>query len=113
MVVKYIDHKKEKWEDFLDTCVYGYNTSKQESSQYSPFELMFARKPVLPVDVNTEQKDPDAMLMHFCKAKDLSLTCIQELHDAQQATLNAAKANILKAQKRQKEQYDKRNYKPG
>lgn len=63
MIVKYVDEKKERWDDFLDTCVYSYNTSKQESSQYSLFELMFAQKPVLPVDISTEQKDPDAMLM--------------------------------------------------
>ena len=56
MIVKYVDEKKERWDDFLDTSVYSYNTSKQESSQYSPFKLMFARKPV---DINTEQKDPD------------------------------------------------------
>ena len=111
MIVKFIDHKKEQWEDFLDTCVYSYNTSKQESTQYSPFELMFARKPVLPVDINTEKKDPGVLLMDFCKAEDPSL--LNELHHAKQATLNAAKANILKAQQRQKEQYDKRNYKPG
>ncbi|XP_065899898.1 uncharacterized protein [Dysidea avara] len=111
MIVKFIDHKKEQWEDFLDTCVYSYNTSKQESTQYSPFELMFARKPVLPVDINTEKKDPDVLLTDFCKAEDPSL--LNELHHAKQATLNAAKANILKAQQRQKEQYDKRNYKPG
>ena len=43
-----------------------------------------------------------SMLMHFDKAKDLSFTHMQELHDAHQATLDAAKANILKAQKRQR-----------
>ena len=107
MIVKYIDEKKERWEDFLDTCVYSHNTSKQESSQYYLFELIFTCKPVLPVDINTEQKDPDAMLMNFDKAKDLSFTHMLELRDAHQAALDAAKANISEVQKRQKEQYDK------
>ena len=48
---------------------------------------MFVQKPVLLVDINTKQKDPDVMLMHFNKAKDLSFTHMQELHDAHQATL--------------------------
>ena len=72
---------------------------------------MFARKPVLPVDINTEQKDPDALLMSFCKAEDPSQN--KELQHAHQAKLITAKANITKAQQRQKEQYDKRNHKPG
>ena len=113
MVVKYIKQKKEQWEDYLDTCVFSYNTSKQDSTQHSPFELMFGRKPVLPIDINTEGKDPDTLLKNFSEAKDMSPVHMQELHDVHYATLDAAKRNILKAQKKQKEQYDKRNYKPG
>lgn len=99
MVVKYIEQRKEQWEDYLDTCVFSYNTSKQDSTQHSPFELMFAWKPVLPIDINTEGKDPDTLLKNFCEAKDMSPVHIQELHDAHHATLDAAKSNILKTQK--------------
>ena len=70
MIAKYVDKNKEQWENFLDTCVYSYNTSKQESTQYSPFELMFARKPVLPIDINIAQKDPDVLVIDCCKAED-------------------------------------------
>lgn len=31
--------------------VYAYNTSKHESSKFTPFEVMFGRKAVVPVDV--------------------------------------------------------------
>jgi len=55
-MVKYIEQRKEQWEDYLDTCVFSYNTSKQDSTKHSPFELMFAQKPVLPIDINTEEK---------------------------------------------------------
>ena len=47
-----VDNKKEQWEDYLDTCIYAYNTSKHESSKYTPFEVMFGRHAVLPVDLN-------------------------------------------------------------
>ena len=110
MLIKYIDQKKELWEQFLDTCVFSYNTSKQESSQYSPFELMFARKPVLPIDINTEQKDPEVILKQFDDGKEVS---IQDIHNAHDKVLETAKTNILKAQQRQKRQYDRRNHKPG
>jgi len=108
MVVKYIKQRKDKWEDYLDTCVFSYNTSKQDSIQHSPFELVFAWKPVLPFDINTEEKDPDTLLKNFSEAKDLSPAHTQQLHDVHYATLDVAKKrNVLKAQKTQKEQHDK------
>ena len=55
--MKYISEKKDSWEDYLDTCIYAYNTSKQESSKFTPFELMFARKPVLPIDLQYDKRD--------------------------------------------------------
>ena len=96
MLVKYIDQRKERWEQLLDTCVFSYNTSKQESSQYSPFELMFARKPVFPMDINTQQKDPETMLKQFDEAKDTSFMSIQVTHSTHKKVLEAAKTNILK-----------------
>ena len=91
MLVKYIDQRKEQWEQLLDTCVFSFNTSKQELSQYSPFDLMFARKPVLPMDINTQQKDPETMLKQFDKAKDASFTFIHDTHSTHKKYLNLLK----------------------
>lgn len=52
MLVKFVGEKKDSWEDYLDTCVFAYNTAKHESSKFTPFELMFSRKPVLPIDID-------------------------------------------------------------
>ena len=57
MLVKFIGEKKESWEDYLDSCVYAYNTAKHESSLYTPFELMFSRKPILPIDIRADGSD--------------------------------------------------------
>ena len=48
MLVKYIEDKKECWED---SCVFAYNTSKNESSKFTPFEVMFGRRAVLPIQL--------------------------------------------------------------
>ena len=55
MLVKFIVEKKDSWEDYLDTCVFAYNTSVHESSRFTPYELMFGRKPVLPIDLQMEK----------------------------------------------------------
>ena len=52
MLIKFIDSKKESWEDYFDTCVYAYNMAKHELSKFSPFEVMFRRRAVLPVDLD-------------------------------------------------------------
>ena len=108
MLIKYVDQKKECWEEFLDTCVFAYNTAKHDSSQFSPFELMFSRKAVLPIDINTEAKDVEMALDDFNKAEDKSADGA-----AYAKLLEEAKANIAKAQKKQKEDYDKRHYTKG
>lgn len=61
MLVKYIGNSKRSWEDYLDQCVYAYNTARHESSQYTPFELMFSRKAVVAVDVEGREEPEDAL----------------------------------------------------
>ena len=50
MLVKLVHEKKEKWSDVLDGCVFAYNTSVQDSTKYTPFQLMFGRQATLPID---------------------------------------------------------------
>ena len=101
MLVKYIDQKKERWEEYLDTCVFAYNTAKHDSSRFSPFELMFSRKAVLPIDINAEAKDAEIMLDNL-KATDDSDKSTDGIA-AHTKLLEEAKANIVKAQKKQKQ----------
>lgn len=62
MIVKFIGKKKQDWEDYLDECLFAYNTARQESSKFTPFELMFSRKAILPVDLQTQKKDAKGIL---------------------------------------------------
>ena len=109
MLVKYVEQKKNEWEKFLDTCVFAYNTSKHDSSEYSPFELMFFRKAVLPIDINTEANDVETILKDFNEAQDMSDDGLKRSQTAHRKLLEAAKANIVKAQGKQKEHYDKKH----
>ena len=109
MLVKYVEKKKNEWEKFLDTCVFAYNTSKHDSSEFSPFELMFFRKAVLPIDINTEANDVETILKDFNEAQEISDDGMKRSQTAHGKLLEAAKANIVKAQGKQKEHYDKKH----
>ena len=50
-LVKFFHSKKSAWSSFLDTCVFAYNTSRHESTCFTPFSLMFSRQATLPIDV--------------------------------------------------------------
>ena len=51
MNVKYVNSRKELWDEYLDPCVFAYNTSRHESSLHAPFEVMFGRKAVIPIEL--------------------------------------------------------------
>ena len=89
MLVKFIDKKKESWEDYLKKCVllsYAYNTSKHKSSKYTPFEEMFRRRAVLTVDLNVAK--------HCCELLEESIA-----------------DEVLEAEM-EKKQYDRKHSKP-
>lgn len=53
MLVNFIGTRKDAWDEHIDACVFAYNTSRQESTLHSPFEVMFGRQAVLPVELDT------------------------------------------------------------
>ena len=94
------------WDVKLAEVVYAYNTAVQESTKHTPFEAMFGRMARLPVDFNSaKQYDPDAALEEYCERKEgneLELCGRREMEQA-------VKANIAKAQAKQKKYYDERH----
>ena len=56
MIVKYVNEKKEDWDVYIDCHVFAYNTAKHASSLYSPFEVMFGRKAILPVELSYNEE---------------------------------------------------------
>ena len=61
MIVKYVSSRKELWDEYLGACVFAYNTSRHESLLHTPFEVMFGRKAVIPIELT--YLDPGSQLL--------------------------------------------------
>lgn len=49
-LLKMIEENEHNWESFLDPVLFAYRTSKQASTKYSPFFVLYGREPKLPID---------------------------------------------------------------
>ena len=110
MIVKNIANEKESWESCIDSCIYAYNTAIHESSLYTPFELMFGRKAVLPIDIEMESREQKSLISQFDQDSDSQAT--EAITAKRMEDFKTAKENISKAQLKQKKYYDKRHAKP-
>ncbi len=111
MLTKYVHDKKEVWDNYLDTCIYAYNTAVHESTSFSPFELMFGRKAVLPVELDMEEREAKSIIDEHAEECNKSDN-IQLLTDQRLQNLQLARENILKVQEKQKEIYDRKHASP-
>ena len=73
--------RRRFWDDYLDTCIYAYNTAVHESTSFTPlFELMFGRKAVLPIEIDFEKREADE-LFHQYTTESTAAKHIQVLGD--------------------------------
>ena len=70
MLVKFVSSKKEKWSLYLDTCAFAYNTSRHNSTKFTPFYLMFGQQAYLPVDADFQIQSPEELCTGYCELKD-------------------------------------------
>ena len=48
----FVGEHPENWDLYVDQAVYAYNTSRHETTGYSPYELVFGREPRMPIEVD-------------------------------------------------------------
>ena len=53
MIKAHVNDEQSDWDEHLVKFTYAYNTSVQETTKQTPFEMMFGRKPKLPIDIAT------------------------------------------------------------
>ena len=79
MLIKFTANKKSQWDQFLDTCVFAYNTSQHESTCFTPFELMFGRKATLAIDIEMRKDAADDCLKRILDVGELSPSEVEQM----------------------------------
>ena len=93
------EEQKKDWKAYVPALVQAYNSTKHDSTGYSPFFLMFGRHPRLPIDValgihpEEDQKETDY---------------VRSLRDKLQFAFEVATRNAQKAAGTHKKYYDRR-----
>jgi len=91
--------QKADWKTFVPSLVHAYNCTKQESTEYSPFFLMFGRQPRLPVDLLLGSADDNVDGITY-------EAYVDSLRDRLRFAYDLAASHVAKAQKSQKQRYD-------
>ncbi|KAI9556842.1 pol polyprotein [Daphnia sinensis] len=102
MLSMYVNSLHNDWDGFIDFVTFAYNTSRQESTGFSPFFLLYGREAVLPIDValgNNPEKNLDVGdLSDYARTLTTNLSAIRE----------KVKKRMAIVQSRQKKRYDRR-----
>ena len=59
---KLVNEKMNNWDEFLPFVQFTYNTSVNATTKFTPFEMMYGRKPRLPLDLLLPEVKVDLQL---------------------------------------------------
>ena len=95
------------WDLNIEVSLYAYRISKQDSSGYSPFFLLYNRHPRKAIDHELSSRAPEneSEIDTMPSPQDRE-DIINTLSDLRQHYQDRARTNIQKAQERQKKYYD-------
>ena len=99
MLSKTVDRTGRNWDECLPYVLFAYRTSVQESTQESPFHLLYGRDPYLPAE--------DTLAVPALRRQFEIGSYQEELVTHLQEAWKLARQNMKKAQRRQKRNYDR------
>jgi hypothetical protein len=100
ILTMYVDVSHENWDEFLQPSISAYNTSVHSSSKYSPYEVLFGRKPTNIADVILSSP----IVLSGVKSADDYLA---ELRANAEVIHRRVNENLDVARERQKRYYDR------
>ena len=101
MIGKLDPEKRQKWPAHIGSIIIAYNSTRSLVTRYSPYYLMFGRRPRLPID----------LLFPMRRTQTLTRTIdeyVASLYDRLQKSLVIVQDCAIKEVQRQKRLYDRK-----
>lgn len=95
MLSIYTNTQQTDWDEYLGQVTFAYNTSRQDTTKFSPFMLVYGREPILPTEANLIPAEGP------CTSNDI--------REGALAARNQAVRNIQKKQQSDKIRYDSKH----
>ena len=106
----FVNENQNDWDVHIKSILFAYRTSKNDSTKFTPFELMFGRAPVLPIEMAIKSKpsstDSDSLSGTDEDASSDFDEKVRIMMNVRNQVKAKAMQNINKAQERQKKSYD-------
>ena len=72
MISAFVNEKSDNWDQLLPMLTFAYNTAIHSTTNCSPFELIYGRKPKIPLDIICESKKVNLQLTPEDYAENVS-----------------------------------------
>ena len=100
MMKKFTYKNKKDWDEYLPYLLFAYREAPEESTGFSPFELLYGRQVRGPLDVLREVWTEEE------SEKTTEITHLVQMRKRLEKMSSLVRANSARAQKRQKKSYD-------
>lgn len=94
----FIDENQRNCDELSKFASFAYNTSVHASTKYTPYELLFGRKPIVPSSIANERE-----IKTFYSYDDY----VMQLRHNLQTAFQLAKRNLEQTKEQRKERYDR------
>merc|ERR1711860_164834 len=105
MLRKLCDEKPNTWHRYLSACLFAYREVPQESTGFSPFELLYGRTVRGPMTILrnlwTSERDSTSEVSH-------ASTYVLELRNRIEETCKLVQRNLARAGDKYRQHFDKR-----
>ncbi|XP_040210348.1 uncharacterized protein LOC120941138 [Rana temporaria] len=105
--MKMVNEKQDDWDKYLEPTLFSLRSKIQTTTKFSPFQLMYGREAVFPVEVPVEMPLSNIILPNETNY----VSFMEEKKAAMEMVKATTKENISKSQNRQKEAHAKKTQK--
>ena len=100
-----INEDQSNWDMLLDPILFSYRVTRQSSTKYSPYFMMFGRHPRLPIDAEFDLNEES-----YSEPSERDIEqAMENLVKIHKDITSKATVNISEAQKVQKDYYDRKH----